>query len=55
MKKGLRLDAGEGDVHGFDGGEALVEGADLVGDGEVDGCLSGHDGGIGALVQVCRC
>lgn len=51
--KSLRLDAGEGNVHGFDGSETLVESADPVGDGEVDGCLSGHDGGIGALVQVC--
>lgn len=50
----LRLDTGKGDVHGLDGGKAVVQSTDLVRDGEVDGGLEGGDRGIGALVQVGR-
>lgn len=51
-KGDIRLNAGERDVHGLDGGEAVVEGADLIGDGEVDSGLNGSHGSVGALVEV---
>lgn len=51
-RRHLRLDAGQRDVQGTDGSEALVQGTDLVGDGEVDGGLDRGDRGVGALVKV---
>jgi len=47
----LRLDTSERDVHSFDGSQALVQGADFVGDGKVDGGFHRGDGSTRALVE----